>query len=45
MTAQSNMNYELSEEMQSLVYWSSIYSPADQDIDSIRAAYDAMCLH
>ena len=45
MTALSNMNYELSEEMQSLVYWSSIYSPADQDIDSIRAAYDAMCLH
>lgn len=45
MTTVSNMNYELSEEMQSLVYWSSIYSPADQHIDSIRAAYDAMCLH
>ena len=45
MTQQSNMNYELSEEMQSLVYWSSIYSPADIHIDSVRAAYDAMCLH
>lgn len=45
MTQQSSMHYRLSEEMQSLVYWSSIYSPADDDIDSIRAAYDAMCLH
>ncbi|MBK0063621.1 MULTISPECIES: alpha/beta hydrolase [unclassified Acinetobacter] len=45
MTLQPNIYDELSEEMQSLVYWSSIYSPADSDIDSIRAAYDAMCLH
>lgn len=45
MTQQPNTRYELSEEMQSLAYWSSIYSAADNDIDSIRAAYDAMCRH
>ena len=41
MTA-PNTQYVLSEEMQSLVYWSSVYSPADSDLDSSRAAYDAM---
>lgn len=44
MTA-PNTQYVLSEEMQSLVYWSSVYSPADSDLDSSRAAYDAMCRH
>lgn len=37
--------YHLSEEMQSLIYWNSVYSPAHNDMDSIRATYDAMCLH
>lgn len=45
MTTCEQTTYALSEEMQSLVYWSSIYSPADADIDSVRAAYDAMCRH
>ncbi|MDR0070931.1 alpha/beta hydrolase, partial [Acinetobacter sp. 11520] len=45
MTTCEQTTYVLSEEMQSLVYWSSIYSPADADIDSVRAAYDAMCRH
>ncbi|WP_151816424.1 alpha/beta hydrolase, partial [Acinetobacter soli] len=45
MTTYEQATYALSEEMQSLVYWSSIYSPADADIDSVRAAYDAMCRH
>ena len=45
MTAQPNTRDALSEEMQSLVYWSSIYSAADNDIDSIRAAYDACLLY
>lgn len=40
-----NTSYRLSKEMQSLVYWSGVYSPADTDIDSIRAAYDALCRH
>lgn len=44
MTA-PNTQYVLSEEMQSLVYRSSVYSPADSDLDSCRAAYDAMCRH
>ena len=34
MTTYEQATYALSEEMQSLVYWSSIYSPADADIDS-----------
>lgn len=42
---QINTAYVLSEEMQRLVYWSSVYSPADTDLDSCRAAYDAMCMH
>lgn len=45
MTTREQTTYVLSEEMQNLVYWSTIYSPADDDMDSIRAAYDAMCLH
>ncbi|OTG81051.1 alpha/beta hydrolase [Acinetobacter sp. ANC 4648] len=45
MTAQMTTEYVLSEEMQSLVYWSSVYSAADADLDSSRAAYDAMCRH
>ena len=45
MTTHEQTTYALSEEMQSLMYWSSIYSPADTDIDSVRAAYDAMCRH
>lgn len=45
MSTQANTQYILSEEMQSLVYWSGVYSPADSDMDSIRAAYDAMCRH
>lgn len=40
-----NTAYVLSEEMQRLVYWSSVYSAADTDLDSCRAAYDAMCMH
>jgi len=45
MSSQTKTDYVLSEEMQSLVYWSGVYSPADADMDSIRAAYDAMCRH
>ena len=45
MTTLTTADYVLSEEMQSLVYWSSVYSAADSDIDSGRAAYDAMCRH
>ncbi len=36
-------SYELSPAMQNLVYWSGVYTPAGQDIESVRAAYDAMC--
>ena len=42
---QINTAYVLSEEMQRLVYWNSVYSAADMDLDSCRAAYDAMCMH
>ena len=45
MTHPAATNYVLSEEMQSLVYWSTVYSAADTDLDSVRAAYDAMCRH
>ncbi|OTG86730.1 lipase [Acinetobacter sp. ANC 4558] len=45
MSTTMHTDYVLSEEMQSLVYWSGVYSPADADMDSIRAAYDAMCKH
>jgi len=45
MMTQATSAYVLSEEMQSLVYWSSVYSAADTDLDSVRATYDAMCRH
>lgn len=35
----------LTEEMQLFDYWSGVYSPADQHIDSLRAAYDAFQQH
>ncbi|RZG46396.1 alpha/beta hydrolase [Acinetobacter wuhouensis] len=35
----------LTEEMQMFDYWSRVYSPADQHIDSLRAAYDAFQQH
>ncbi|MFV5455248.1 alpha/beta hydrolase [Acinetobacter towneri] len=35
----------LTEEMQMFDYWSEVYSPADQHIDSLRAAYDAFQQH
>lgn len=35
----------LTEEMQMFDYWSGVYSPADQHIDSLRAAYDAFQQH
>lgn len=33
------------EDMQMFDYWSGVYSPADQHIDSLRAAYDAFQQH
>lgn len=35
----------LTEDMQMFDYWSGVYSPADQHIDSLRAAYDAFQQH
>lgn len=35
----------LTEEMHMFDYWSGVYSPADQHIDSLRAAYDAFQQH
>lgn len=35
----------LTEDMHMFDYWSGVYSPADQHIDSLRAAYDAFQQH
>lgn len=43
MTNQSTMG--LTEDMRMLDYWGGVYRPADQHIDSIRAAYDAFLQH
>lgn len=37
--------YPLTEEMEQLCHWSTVYSAADEHIDSRRAAFDAMNIH
>lgn len=45
MTIQfDQQKYQLSEAMQQFVYWHSVYVAADSEMDSIRAAYDQLCV-
>lgn len=37
--------YSLTEEMENLAHWGTVYTPADHHIDSQRAAFDAMYAH
>ncbi|MHC5226199.1 alpha/beta hydrolase [Ignatzschineria sp. LJL83] len=41
----TKQDYLLNEEMEQLVHWSTVYSAADEHIDSRRAAFDAMYAH